>query len=389
MIEVCKKEKCFGCTSCRKNCPSSAINMIEDDEGFLYPEINKALCTDCGICVSACPAAAELLPVTAKLFFAAKNSDDVRKRSSSGGVFSALATVAFEQKGFVFGAAFDENLNVTHKSIDCIEQLPEVCGSKYVQSDLKNCFADAEGLLKQGKTVLFSGTPCQIAGLKACLKKDYENLITCDLICLGVPSPKVYKYFIQFISEKKKSKVKKFCFRDKSLGWRGFTSCAELENGEKVQKKLWLKTYNNLFSHSFISRPACSLCQYASMRRPADITIGDCWGIERHHPKFEDKLGVSLIIINTQKGKEMFEKVRDSLTVVEITEKQALQNSLRAPKKPNKNRTGFWILLKQSGYEKAAKRYAELNPAGYIKNILQQFLIKTNLMTKIKKHRKF
>jgi len=389
MTEICKKEKCFGCTACKNSCPSSAVNMIADDEGFLYPEIDQTLCTDCGICVNVCPALAELPPGTAQMFFAAKNSDNVRKRSSSGGVFSALAAAAFEQKGFVFGAAFDENLKVAHKSIDCIEQLPEVCGSKYVQSDLNGCFCDTERLLKQGKTVLFSGTPCQIAGLNACLKKEYENLITCDLVCLGVPSPKVYNYYLKYISDKMKSNVKVFTFRDKSLGWRGFSSYAEFENGVKAQKKLWLKTYNTLFSHKFISRPVCSICPYASLQRPADITIGDCWGIEKHHPKFEDKLGVSLIIINTQKGKKIFEKVKDSLTVIEITEKQALQNALRAPAKPNNNRAGFWKALEREGYEEAAKRYAELNPIGYVKNLLQMFLISTNLMSKIKKHRKF
>ena len=299
MEQVCPKENCYGCTACYNVCPTEAISMKKDQEGFLYPNIDQNLCIDCGKCKEVCPVYHDdfLEEYEEQKFFALKNSDSVRKESSSGGVFTALSDYFIENGGIVVGAKYSSGFSVEHKITNNKEVRDQFRGSKYIQSDLDSLFKEIESKLKNDKEVLFVGTPCQVDGLNLFLGKSYSNLTTCDLLCHGVASPRVFKEFIGFVESKTNDKLLNYQFRDKEIGWRGYNVSAELKN-KKIKNKLWLKSFNYLFSQNYINRPSCSNCKFFTYNRTSDLTMGDFWGIEKFYPEFEDSLGVSLLILN-------------------------------------------------------------------------------------------
>lgn len=296
---------CCGCGACANTCSKGAIQMKENHEGFLVPHVDEAACIDCGLCLKACPALQEKRANEEKPdCYAAQAEDNIRSVSSSGGVFTPLAEAIINRGGYVCGAAFREDWTVHHIIIDNKDDLAKLRGSKYVQSDTEDCFKRIKALLRDGKWVLFSGTPCQVAGLYTYLGKEYDTLVTVDIFCHGAPSPGVWKRYLN--ENYKLEDIAKINFRDKTaIGWSCSHVAITLKNGQKDVSNNYTKWFHN----SVILRPSCEECKYSKLPRPADISLGDWWGISKINPTLNDGKGLSNVLINSPKGKELFESV--------------------------------------------------------------------------------
>lgn len=317
MIAIKDKLNCCGCSACAGICPKGCIEMQADAEGFRYPKIDVEKCIDCRLCERVCPLLHRPQQQEPLAVLGAKNkNDEVRLSSSSGGLFTVFAQYLLEQQGVVYGAEMTSDLKVQHCAVSDSKELVKLRGSKYVQSAMNGCYKQARFLLQQGRSVLFSGTPCQIAGLKGFLMKDYDKLYTVDVVCHGVPSPKVYTKHLQEIGELAGEPVTRVKFRDKQQGWKNGQTLFYTENhcfGDSKRKE----TYMRLFLNNVTIRPSCADCAFNNKRSCADITIADYWGIDKQYPEFDDDKGVTLVIINTEKGKELFEAVKDKVNFME------------------------------------------------------------------------
>lgn len=307
MIIIKSKYDCCGCGACAQRCPHNAIELIQDNEGFLYPQINKSICIDCGLCERVCPIINQELPSEPIKTFAAKNNDEnIRKQSSSGGIFTLIASEVINNGGVVFGAKYNTTWEVEHDYTNTINGLAKFRGSKYVQSKINNNYILAEEYLKDGKQVLFSGTPCQIAGLKRFLRKEYENLICVDIICHGVPSPFIWqKYLEQYNS----TELSSISFRDKTNSWKRYEVVIRQGKKTLIREDIGKNIYMKLFLSDLCLRPSCSNCSSKSGKSKSDITIADFWGIQHLHPDFDDDKGCNLILINSEKGLNLFDKL--------------------------------------------------------------------------------
>lgn len=320
MIHITDKSKCCGCAACVQRCPKQCISLKEDKEGFLYPSVDKNTCIDCGLCEKVCPIINQNDPREPLKVYAAKHKDDeIRMKSSSGGIFTLLAEQIINEGGVVFGARFDEYWEVMHDYTETKEGLALFRGSKYVQSRIGNAYQQAENFLKQGRKVMFTGTPCQIAGLRRFLRKEYENLLAVDFVCHGVPSPKVWRMYLdetlarQGIGKNtvlshamlRQKFIRDVEFRSKSTGWKKFSFALTLTkataDGEENSVLLSSIFEDNLFMQSFLSdfilRPSCYKCVCKKGKSSADITLGDFWGIEYVLPKWDDNKGISLLLL--------------------------------------------------------------------------------------------
>ena len=328
MIRVIDKSYCCGCTACLSVCPKQCVTMKEDEEGFLYPVVDNSLCIDCGLCEKVCLVLHQGMSRQPLNVYAAKNRDErVRLSSSSGGIFTLLAEKVIDENGVVFGVRFDENWEVIHDYTETKAGLSVFRGSKYVQSRIGDCYVQAKNFLNAGRKVLFSGTPCQIAGLKKYLRKEYDNLLTVDLVCHGVPSPKVWKQYLKeeiarqcdrkntVLSHpihEKDVRVEGISFRDKRLGWKKYSFALTLstinESGEKYSFCSRMPFYENLFLKGFLHnlylRPSCYACPVKGGKSESDITIADFWGIEQILPECDDDKGTSLVLAFSEKGQQ-------------------------------------------------------------------------------------
>ncbi|MBO5066659.1 MAG: Coenzyme F420 hydrogenase/dehydrogenase, beta subunit C-terminal domain [Clostridia bacterium] len=312
---------CTGCGACSHICPKNCINMVADNNGFLYPQINNDKCVNCSLCEKTCPVLNkhEQKSITSVNCYAAKvNNDGIRHNSSSGGVFSVIAEKVLKNNGIVYGAAFDENFVVKHIGISSIDDLDLLRRSKYVQSDLNNAFSLVESNLKEGKTVLFTGTPCQIEGLIAYLKKPYDNLTTVDFICHGVPAPDVWEEYKKQLKAKHKAEITKVNFRDKSLGWKNFSLRVEFHNGNVYCNTFKNDPYMKAFLINLDLRNSCYTCKFKNIIHKSDITVADFWGIDKIEPSIDDDKGLSLLLLNTDKGKVLITETENNLTLTEI-----------------------------------------------------------------------
>ena len=304
-------ENCCGCGACAQVCHRSCIEMVKDMEGFMYPKVFLENCVGCLKCESVCPSVGELSPRLPICDYAIINlCDEVRTQSSSGGIFYELAKRFIEKNGVVFGARFDEKYRVCHDVADNLLGVQNFQGSKYVQSEIGSTFVQVKEFLKKGKYVLFSGTPCQVAGLKKFLHKDYEKLLMVDCICHGVPSPLVFeKYLTEIIG---KSNNIMFKFRDKTEGWYGYHVKIQFTNGVISYNQKWTNDpYMQLFVSNYSLRPSCYNCPAKSGRSGSDITLGDFWGVDKVMPQMFDNKGTSLVLANTQKGKDILDAIVD------------------------------------------------------------------------------
>lgn len=303
MPALAPRNLCSGCTACIAICPCNAIRMEADEEGFLYPLIDIALCTQCGLCEQICPSLHPKPPREPLAVYAAINRDkSIRMKSSSGGIFTLLAEHTLLDGGIVFGAGWNNDLQVVHCSAVNETELADLRGSKYVQSEVRNCYREVRGWLEMERKVLFSGTPCQIAGLRSFLQKGYTNLLCVEIFCFGVPSPLVFEYYKSDLEKKYDAKINRIFFRDKEKGWKQSSIVVFFNDGSVFRESL----YDNLFVKSFLralcNRPSCHACPFRSLRSGADVTIGDFWGINLLSPDIDDDCGVSAVLLNSEQG---------------------------------------------------------------------------------------
>lgn len=388
MIQLfAEKKDCCGCTACAQVCPCGAVAMRPDEEGFLYPQIDARLCSGCGLCLRACawknnqeyPERFE-----EPLVYAVRHiSDGVRMNSSSGGAFTALSDAVLEQGGAVYGAAFDDGMNVVHARAQTKPERDAFRGSKYVQSNPGGVFSQVRADLLAGRKVLFTGTPCQTAGLTAFLGgADFEKLVLCDLVCHGVASPLMWREHLSRIEKTLGSPVAAYDFRDKSLGWHRHIEKAVGRNGRTDNRSLVSQEHKELFYSHNALRPSCHVCKYASFARPADITLADYRGIGKILPDFDDDKGVSLVLVNTEKGRTLFNSVLDSIEYRPGDTVSCMQTNLVRPTAPSPHRAAFWERYRRKGYLSAVKKYAGLGFKPRMKKAVKRALLKNGAIKK-------
>lgn len=315
-MQICETDNCVGCFACVNVCPNHCISMESDREGFKYPFINESLCMHCNKCRKVCSGLGYSkthtrgnVPDT----YGAKNKDDaIRLRSSSGGIFYLFAKKIFDLGGVVVGASFDREYKVVHTIISDVNDIGKIMGSKYLQSECGTIYHSVRKYLQNGKIVLFTGTPCQIAALKKYLDKEYDSLICLDIVCHGVPSPKVWERYLDFLSLNSE-KIKSVSFRDKDTGWKNYNIKITGEIGNVVSEINHTNVYMRGFVNDLYLRKSCYDCQYKGEASMADVTLGDFWGIHKLDKEFDDDKGVSLIMIRTYKGEEVFHSIKDEI----------------------------------------------------------------------------
>ena len=364
MIDITKKEKCSGCSACASVCPQKCISMISDDEGFLYPQIDQDKCGDCKLCQRICPINSISNDDDTKInAYAAINKQiEIRRNSSSGGIFSLLAEEILCKGGIVFGAAFDDDFNVVHKKIEDIRDISKLRGSKYVQSIIGETFNEAERELKNNRLVLFSGTPCQISGLLNFLKKPYDNLLTLDFVCHGVPSPLLWNKYRDYRQQSVKSNLNGVFFRDKEYGWKNYSLRFLFDNDKSYHCKQSQDPYMQIFLKDLCLRPSCYNCKFKTEHRQSDITLADFWGIENILPKMDDDSGTSLVVVNSERGREVFNKLEDKMFVAAVSLENAIKyNSamIKSAVRP-KDRDNFMSDLHRLSFDKLHKKYCKV-----------------------------
>ncbi len=352
-------EKCTGCMACIDSCPVSAISLETSKKGFIYPKIDNDICIKCGLCDKICKTILSnnkkinntLIPI--KIYAAKNKNESIRNRSSSGGVFYELTELILKNDGYVCGAIYNDRFEVEHVLTNDRKIRDKMQGSKYVQSNMYKLYEKIEEKLKQNKKVLFSGTPCEVAGVYKflrCKNVCLDELYTCDIICHGVPSPKIFSDYLKDLENKYNSKIVDINFRYKENNYTQNIKI-EFENGENYISNYFKGDYfYNLFLKDYILRDSCYRCDYANMNRISDITIGDFWGIEKSIDNFDDKRGVSLVFINTDKGNGIFSKISDKFNLIESKEEDCMQNNLKRPCRIPQNYNKMWKTYIEKGY---------------------------------------
>lgn len=364
MINIANKEDCCGCTACASICTHQAITMEPDTLGFLYPKVNLEKCTNCGLCEKVCAFNDNYdksLNLEKPESYGArhKNINEV-ETSRSGAAFIAFSDWILEQNGVVYGVGYKDHLCVVHKRATTKKERNEFKGSKYVQSDLRGIFQQVKQDLKNNKIVLFTGTPCQTSGLNSYIGRKYrKNLFLIDIVCHGVPSPSIWKDYISYYEKKYKKTILSVNFRDKKYGWDSHKETFILEDRIKVSPKY--HPWSTLFCEKIMYRKSCGICHFCNIIRPSDITIADFWGWEKTMTKINlDNMGISLLLINTAKGKELFQNTKSELTTFRARLEDCLQPNLKFPTILNTQSSNFENQYQKYGFEYIIKKYTNV-----------------------------
>lgn len=375
---VTKTEQCFGCTACASVCPVKAIKMEADQEGFAYPKVEQEQCIGCNLCEKACPLNQEKAGTICINTYAMQHKNaDVLRESTSGGMYTALSDAVLKEAGVVYGAAFDENLKVCHIRATTNEERDRCRGSKYVQSNLGDTFSQVQKDLFAGRKVLFFGTPCQVDGLRSFLRKEYDNLFLCDLICNGVTSPAVWKEHVAMLNKVNRSNVVQYKFRPKTWGWTIHNEMAILENGKLCHSNAYATIYRELYYSRLLHRPSCYGCRYTNLNRVSDITIADCRGIEHRDTQFDVEAGMSLVLINSAKGVRLFSEIQENILCEEIKIEEFMQPPLKHPAQKPDHRELFWKEFRDRGYWRAVLAVRGKNYV--LKHTVKQWLSKCGI----------
>ena len=381
MIYITNKYRCCGCEACVQACPKQCISFDEDEEGFRYPFTNKQSCIECGLCEKVCPVLHEGKPIRPIHVFAAKNiSSKEVQDSSSGGIFIVLAKYIISKGGVVFGAKFNEKWDVEHSFAEKEEDLYELMGSKYVQSTIGKSYIDAKKFLAENRFVLFSGTPCQIAGLMHFLGKRYDKLLTVEVLCHGVPSPRVWRRYLNELKDDvwrmkntvsphsilsswkakpscggNEVKIEGISFRDKRIGWKNYSFVLTLskpsDDGEQKTVSFSQMHRDNAYTkgmlNNIFTRPICYQCPFRSQKSNCDLSLGDFWEIEKTDSRFADNKGTSMVLINSELGLKVWEEVCDKISFVDKTYEEAIKvcSMIVKPVPMNEKRNAFFSLL--------------------------------------------
>lgn len=382
-IDKLKKIECTGCSACYNICPFQCIEMRTDSEGFLYPFINESICKNCKKCANVCPSINLIGGNTFKYpkVLAAWNLDkEVRLESTSGGIFSALATAVIEKKGCVIAVKYRSEFLVEHTIIDSVEDIPLVRQSKYIQSEKNNIYIKTKAHLEEGKEVLFVGTPCEIAGLYSFLNKEYQNLIAVDFVCLGANSPKVFLQYLKMLENRYDSKIKRIWFKNKTYGWNRFSTKVEFENG-----KYYLKDRDmDYFMRGYIGkdklyiRPSCTKCKYKKIPHLSDITLADFWGIRRKNRKLDSDDGTSLVMLNSDKGVDFFKRIELLVYSIECDLADAIKGNpaIFLSAKISDRREDFFRDLDKMSFDDLIKKYSPISIGFLVKKYVKLLLNK-------------
>lgn len=366
MINITDKSKCCGCNACGDICPKSAISFKTDIEGFWYPQVDQKKCVDCGLCEKVCPVinidTLKKNDYRDPICYAAEHKNiEVVFDSTSGGLFSALADVIYKNGGYVGGAIYNDDFSVRQFISNDKKDLEKLRSSKYLQSNLEGFYSQVNNLVKKGEKVLVCGAPCQMAGLRAFLGKDYSNLIIVDYVCRGINSPKVWRKYLDSYEERYGSKVVYCKAKSKEYGWRNLTQKVVLANG-----KVYYETKDhNDFTKGYLRtnafcRPSCYDCHFKGFPRIADISLADFWGIEKVNKTMDKNLGTSLVLINSKKGQEYFESVKPRLNYIQVPFEKALSDNPALTKpidSPKVDRDAFFRDLNRLNFTQLAEKY--------------------------------
>ena len=365
MINIQNKVDCCGCNACGDACPKQAITFKTDNEGFWYPEVDMVKCIDCGLCEKVCPIQHKANHVERysdpNVFAAYTKDETIRLDSTSGGIHSMLAQKMYERNAYVGGAVYNPDHTVSQIVDDNPDRLPEIRSSKYLQSNAEGIYKEIRNLLKEGKNVFFCGCPCQIHAIYNFLGKEYDNLVTCDFICRGVNSPKVFLKYIEMLERQFGSKATEIKFKNKKWGWHNFSLRVNFENGREYCKDRW----HDLFFIGYLqagnfTRPSCYECHFKGFPQKADITLADFWGIEKVDPTMDQDKGTSLVMVNSDKGQALFDSIKDKIEWRKFTMDDArrgnpaMDGSLKSTKP---NRDAFFMDLDLYPFNIVAERH--------------------------------
>jgi len=385
-IEVDIKEECCGCTACKNICPVNAIEMKEDKEGFLYPIVNEEKCIKCELCKKVCPVLNIKNETKEQHAYIFQNAnDDVRRQSTSGGAFSAIAEKIIDKNGIVYGVIFDKDFNVIHKGIENKEELYKFRNSKYVQSNLNNVFKEVKENLEKDRWVCFSGTSCQIEGLKNFLRKQYEKLLLVDVVCRAVPSPLIWKKYLK-LKKQENGDVSKIYFRDKLYGYKYSNfSVYDSQNNLRYHNGVESDPYLRAFFSNICDRPSCYNCKFKKLNRESDITLWDCFNVEKYNPKLDDDKGTTRILTNTVKGKRFVEEIGVTHNLEEIDVELATKNFLAMFQsvKYNSERSDFFEDVGKLEEKELFTKYFSDNITVKSERVIRKLLLKTGIYKKI------
>lgn len=352
---------CCSCKACANVCPKNAISFLPDENGFTYPKINEELCIGCNKCVKVCQFNREIILNEPKKSIACVNKDNkILKQSTSGGIFSAIAESVLKRNGAVFGCAMNEDFYAQHICIESIDQLASLRGSKYLLSDIKMCYKDAKERLDNGQFVLFSGTPCQIAGLYCVLGKEYDNLLTIDLVCHGTPNYLMFKKYIEYLENKYKTKITYYNFRTKNRTWLRF-GCAFGNTNKHFHINKFEEFYHTCFTSGHILQESCYSCQFATRKRVADFTLCDFWGFQISKIKIREEKGLSACMLNTEKALSYFDELSEKIKYEEVDYDIVVKGNgcLRKPTKRGNFRDYYMKAYREDKIDEAAEQYIQ------------------------------
>ena len=378
METICEYEKCTGCFACQNVCPHKCIKLVSDKFGELHPQINQDLCIDCGLCIKKCPARTEPrweVPIGCYAVWN-KNEKD-RRLSASGGVATCFSQYMIKNKnGIVYGVKWDKQLRPVFDKVTSISDLEALKGSKYVQAYVNFKYKEVDVDLQSGKNVLFIGTPCQIAGLKSFLGKDYDNLLTCDLLCHGVPSPKVWNLYLEDIRKRYDSEIEHIFFRDKSHGWKTFSLTFQSKRMFLQRRILTFDHYMQTFLRDISLRPSCYNCVCKKINRVSDVTLADFWGIRRINKAMNDDKGVSLVLLHSEKGKRLFQEIESDIEWYNeslASVKRINHNMVQSVKEPSK-REAFFRNIDRYSFEELYDKTVRRGVMYELKNRIKGYL---------------
>lgn len=376
---ICRKEDCTGCGACVYVCPQKCIKLVDDEQGFLHPKIDEKKCINCNRCVTLCPINVQENQSNSikKAIVAYAKDDGIRKSASSGGIFALVANYILEKNGVVVGAAMTSNYkSVNHVAIFEKDKLGVICGSKYVQSQMRDIYLLMKQQLEFGKLVLFVGTPCQVAGVKRFFGEKYENLFLIDLVCHGVASPNVWRDYVEWIQQKKDAKIVELNFRNKCTGWKNYSITMRMENGKNYCKEARKDLYLRGYGANLYLRESCYNCHFKSLSRQGDITLADCWGIDKIMPEMFDNKGISLVLTNTEKGDVLIRGIESGINKSDIDIEKAVKynmSTIKSAKKPERY-SQFWMLYREKGVYSALKKCAYVTMKERIKFGIKKML---------------
>ena len=365
------QDDCTGCMMCGDICPKGAISF-HMEKGFWFPNIDETKCVNCSLCYKRCPVSpaykADTNNSVIACFGAKTKNEEIRYHSTSGGFFSELAISWINDGGYVCGALYDDNQEIKHEIVSSAVGVEKLRQSKYAQSLTTGIYKKVKVLLQEKQKVLFCGTPCQVAALKSLIGKKDENLLTLDFICLGICSPLVYRKYLQMIERKYESKVKSVWFKDKRKGWRSVGTSIIMENGKEYYRTSGFDYYMIAFIKDALSmRSSCHSCKFRNLHHISDFTIGDFWGIEKINKAIDDDMGLSALIVNTEKGIQWFNAIKGNLNFFEtkVDDIVAGNFNLVRPKEAHPNRERFLSYIENHTLNDAIKKYSSISGSKY------------------------